>query len=291
MSKKKWIIMIVVVSIIVLIGTAFIHQKLVESVHMSSSVADLSDTYRADKEINEAMSKLQGNPTPARIVQRGPNGHQVAVVFDGLPDRATTAKLIDVLKKYNAKAVFFVEGQNAANQPETIKLIKDAGMEIGNYTFIGIAHAEALSDEDLVGQLCKTQKVVSAMTDRTPSLVMAPKTNYSPNFLRVAGACGLNDAVQATILLPKNSLHTDADADTLVSSIKDGDIIAIPTGTPVDVLKMKTGKTDEKPAFDKKPTVKDNAASSSSKKETIVDETERLLKALQRLNFTMSFVV
>lgn len=287
MTRRKWVILVIVLGCII-IGAIFLHHQLVASVHTASSITDLSETYKADQEIKDATQKLAANPLPARVIRQSNGSHQVALVFDGLPDRATVARLLDVLKKYDAKAVFFVEGQNAANQPETIKLIRDAGMEIGNYTFIGIAHADTIGDTALIEQLCRTQKIVTAMTDKTPSLLRAPKTTYTPDFLRVAGACGIEAVVQSTFTLPK--LHTISEADVFAATVKDGSIIAIPSGIPVEIKTMKQGKSDERPAFDKKPTIKDNNTATAESKDNLVDITERLLISLQRLNYVVGAI-
>jgi len=287
MTRTKWIILIVITGLI-LGGAILIHHQLVASVHVSSGITDLSETYKADAEIAEATKRLSDGPTPANIINQAKSGHQAAVIFDGLPDRATTARLLDILKKHKAKAIFFVEGQNAANQPETIQMIRKAGMEIGNFTFIGIANAHTLDDATLIEQLCRTQKVVAAMTDRSPTLLRAPKTTYTANFLRVAGACGIGNVVQHTLTLP--TVHSEAEVAVFAATVKDGDIIAIPTGIPVEVKVMKQGKSDERPAFDKQPTVKDAAAIKDTYQDTIADRTEWLLASLEKLNYNMDFV-
>lgn len=283
MSKTKWFIAAVIV-IVLVAGGAFLQRQLIESAHVSSGITDLSENYKAHKEIEEAKEALAHGVVPAKVITTAKSGHHIALVFDGLPNRATTGRIIDLLKKYDAQAVFFVEGQNAANQPETIKLIRDAGMGIGNYTFIGIAHADALPEEKLVEQLCQTQKVIKVLTDKSPVLVRAPKTAYTPQFLSTAAACGIDFAVQSTVSLPVHSVKTIADSDAFATSLKDGDIIAVPIGRPVEVSVMKPGKTDDRPAFDKKPTIKD-VPQQESQKNDIADVIERLLISLQRLNY------
>nr|WP_278321277.1 polysaccharide deacetylase family protein [Clostridium baratii] len=54
----------------------------------------------------------------------------VYLTFDDGPSRANTAKILNVLKKNNVKATFFVVGQNAENNKENIRNLKKAGMAI-----------------------------------------------------------------------------------------------------------------------------------------------------------------
>lgn len=95
-------------------------------------LTDVSAAYQADDEIAKAKQQMQAGIAPAEVITTLPaGGNCVAIVIDGLPDRPLAARLVDVLQKHRAEATFFVEGQNAADEPETIRLIRDAGFELG----------------------------------------------------------------------------------------------------------------------------------------------------------------
>ena len=140
----------------------FFRDHVISTTGAQDEITDLSSLYEAQEEIAAAKEQLQKGAEPAEILTKDTGSH-VAIVIDGLPDRTTTARLLDVLKKHDASAVFFVEGQNAANQPETIQLIREAGQEIGNYTFVGIAAAQGLPQDRLLAEICRTQKVVEVL--------------------------------------------------------------------------------------------------------------------------------
>ena len=59
---------------------------------------------------DENFSKL---PSPYRIGQFGGGDHMVALTFDDGPDPQWTPKILDVLKRENAKATFFIIGLQA----------------------------------------------------------------------------------------------------------------------------------------------------------------------------------
>ena len=114
----------------------------IEKADSQAELTDLSASYTASDEIAAAAQRLSDGVKPAEVVTRLlDDSTRVAIVFDGLPERPLAERLLDVLQKHNASAVFFVEGQNAAEQPETIRRIYDTGYEIGNYTFVGISGA------------------------------------------------------------------------------------------------------------------------------------------------------
>ena len=64
-------------------------------------------------------------------------GHQKKVVyltFDDGPIPEATPFILDVLDRYNAKATFFMVGDNAAKYPHLLKEVRNRGHRIGNHT-------------------------------------------------------------------------------------------------------------------------------------------------------------
>ena len=59
------------------------------------------------------------------------NGNGMLLTFDDGPDIAYTEQLLDLLKKHEVKAVFFVVTKNVKKYPHLIKRIIEEGHEIG----------------------------------------------------------------------------------------------------------------------------------------------------------------
>ncbi|MDA6131600.1 polysaccharide deacetylase family protein, partial [Escherichia coli] len=55
------------------------------------------------------------------IVKEITEPNSIALTFDDGPDPQYTARLLDVLKKHEAKAAFFVVGEKAAKHPLLLK--------------------------------------------------------------------------------------------------------------------------------------------------------------------------
>lgn len=264
-------------------GVAFyLFYELPETAHPAADITDLSGLYSAEKEIAAARQELT-TAEPAQVITADSSGsRQIALVLDGLPDRSTTARLLDLFQTHQIPVAFFVEGQNAAEQPETIKLLQESGQEIGNFTFVGIAAAQNLPQEELLGQLCRTQKVLETLTGQAPSLFRAPRTRFTEALLKAVTAAGIDKAVYANVVLPRGQLHSPADAAAFVSTIPAGSIVAIAAGDPVDVKKMEDGKTDDRPAIDKKPTIQTDESAGAQPADSLAEETEWLLSALEQ---------
>ena len=60
---------------------------------------------------------------------------KIAITFDDGPHPVRTIKLLNVLKKHDIKATFFVIGQNVDNYPDALREIINDGHEIANHTY------------------------------------------------------------------------------------------------------------------------------------------------------------
>lgn len=81
---------------------------------------------------DEVMDSL---PEPYRVGRYGASPNQVAISFDDGPDPEWTPKILDVLKKEHAPAVFFLIGNQADKFSSITSRIYNEGHEIGNHTF------------------------------------------------------------------------------------------------------------------------------------------------------------
>ena len=272
MSLKKMGLLAIAGILIVAGALIVFRDHVIGTKNAQAELADLGSLYEATEEIAAAEEQFQKGIEPAEIVTKDEKPH-VAIVIDGLPDRTTTARLLDVLKKHGASAVFFVEGQNAANQPETIELIREAGQEIGNYTFVGVAAAQELPQERLLAEICRTQRVVEVLAATKPKLFRAPRTVYDEELLRALCAAGVECAVKESAHYAPGWLKDEAGAAAYAATVPAGSIIAIDIAVPVE---------DARPAVDKQPTVEDKPAEGSKAAPVdAADELDWLLRALE----------
>ncbi|GHE51903.1 bi-functional transferase/deacetylase [Streptomyces capitiformicae] len=60
---------------------------------------------------------------------------ELVLTFDDGPDPTWTPKVLDVLRKHDAHAVFFITGTMASRHPDLVRRMVDEGHEIGLHTF------------------------------------------------------------------------------------------------------------------------------------------------------------
>ncbi|MFF4633728.1 glycosyltransferase [Streptomyces griseorubiginosus] len=71
-----------------------------------------------------------GGATSLKIPDR-----RIVLTFDDGPDPTWTPKVLDVLKKHHAHAVFFVTGTMSSRYPDLVRRMVDEGHEVGLHTF------------------------------------------------------------------------------------------------------------------------------------------------------------
>ncbi|WP_438347051.1 polysaccharide deacetylase family protein [Paenibacillus sp. FA6] len=71
-----------------------------------------------------------------RVFRKGKSEREFALTFDDGPDPRYTPQLLDLLKRYDAKATFFVVGRNAEQHPELLKRMHEEGHLIGIHNYI-----------------------------------------------------------------------------------------------------------------------------------------------------------
>jgi cellulose synthase/poly-beta-1,6-N-acetylglucosamine synthase-like glycosyltransferase/spore germination protein YaaH/peptidoglycan/xylan/chitin deacetylase (PgdA/CDA1 family) len=80
-------------------------------------------------------NKYQALPSSYRIFQMGAASKKIALSFDDGPDQQFTPKILDILKKKNAPATFFVIGSAANDALGLLRREYAEGHEIGNHTY------------------------------------------------------------------------------------------------------------------------------------------------------------
>jgi len=122
-------------------------------------------------------------PSVARLPET--DARAIAFTFDDGPDPSFTPKILEVLKKHDAKATFFVVGERADAFPELVRSIAEHGHAVGSHSYshdlafhargAGHARREVLRGVEAVGRALGTR----------PKLFRPPQGVRTP-FLRDA---------------------------------------------------------------------------------------------------------
>lgn len=125
---------------------------------------------------------------PIYCVQR--DQKVVSISFDAAWGNEDTQQLIDILKKYQVPATFFVVGDWVDKYPESVKALHEAGHEIMNHSNTH-AHYPQLSAQEVVADLNACNDKIEAVTGVRPTLVRLPYGDYDDMSINAVRSLGM----------------------------------------------------------------------------------------------------
>ena len=96
------------------------------------------------------------------------------LTFDDGPTHVITAQLLDVLKKQNVKATFFVVGKEIEGKESILKRIYNEGHSIGLHTYSHNFKKIYRSTEDFINEMTKTSLKIEQVTGFAPKIIRFP---------------------------------------------------------------------------------------------------------------------
>lgn len=145
---------------------------------------DIAEAAPYKKEINstpqptvyKGSAKLYAQPVLAAapaVKERKQPDKTVYLTFDDGPS-GLTGKVLDILKKSDIKATFFVLGEQAAVRPELIRRIYEEDHAIGNHTYDHEYNKLYQKFQEFWRQVKQTEETIRLITGVRPQLVRAP---------------------------------------------------------------------------------------------------------------------
>lgn len=118
-------------------------------------------------------------PTIGRAFQE--DSKKIALTFDDGPHPYYTEQLLKGLKERDAKATFFITGQNVEAYPEIVLEIYKDGHLIGNHTY---HHTQLTSGnvESFKSEIIKTNEVIKEVTGEDTIYVRPPYGSWNKEF-------------------------------------------------------------------------------------------------------------
>jgi peptidoglycan/xylan/chitin deacetylase (PgdA/CDA1 family) len=123
--------------------------------------------------------------TPGKFYYQGKTKEKViALTFDDGPGRFSIP-ILELLKKHNIHATFFMEGTQIETYPEIAKQVVEAGHEIGNHTYVHFDYHKAknAAPQRLAHELEQTEAALQRATGVRTVVVRMPHGYYNKTWL------------------------------------------------------------------------------------------------------------
>lgn len=180
---------------------------------------EATPTPKPKKKNSDADDTDQKN-TAAAEETASKNRKTIALTFDDGPSSFTN-RLLDCLEANNAKATFFLVGEEANYFQDEVKRIDALGCELGNHTY---SHADltSLDPNGIASEISKTDQLLTELTGHASTALRPPYGS-------------INDNVVSTVTTPMflwsvdtrdwETLDAQQTIDTALSEARDGAII------------------------------------------------------------------
>lgn len=155
----------------------------------------------------------------------------VSITFDDGPNAEFTPKALDLLKKYQAKATFFLIGSKAETHPNLVKKIIEEGHSIGNHSYSHSNRFGFFSSKKIVSELEKTDAVLQSIIGKRPKLFRPPYGVTNPNIKKALTKTGHYSIGWSKRSLDTTKLSEDKIFNRITSKLQKGDIILLHDGS------------------------------------------------------------
>lgn len=175
-------------------ATTFASVSPIETPSAVKNTESIVSTSQEESINNDDQLCIDTNLGRTRLKNLLMNKKGVVLTFDDGPHPNTTPYILDILKKRNLKATFFVLGIQAQKYPEIIKRIHDEGHIVGNHTY-GHKNLAKLKPAEIKKEIEKTNKLIEKITGEKPKFLRPP---YGAVNHKVADA--INEAGMSMVL-------------------------------------------------------------------------------------------
>lgn len=151
--------------------------------------------------------------------------NQVAISFDAAWGNDDTQTLIDILKKYDVPATFFVVGSWVDKYPESVKALSDAGHQVQNHSNTH-PHMPQLSKAQITDEITSCNNKIEKITGVKPTLHRPPYGDYDNVLIQTVEGLDMRTVQWSVDSLDWQSKATaDSIYKRVTSKVKNGSIV------------------------------------------------------------------
>lgn len=158
-----------------------------------------------------------------------PGSRVLALTFDDGPNDPYTVQMMEVLKRHQVKATFFLIGRFVQQRPEIARALVGAGHAIGIHTW---DHPNLIfaSAAEVRRQLLQTQQSILDATGVEAKLFRPPFGGRRPASLRIAHSCGLQTIMWRVTCYDWKAKSAEEIVKHAERQIRGGDVILLHDG-------------------------------------------------------------
>lgn len=219
LNKGQITVLILMLSVIAVQGI-YLFRINKETSNLKESSATSAEI-KKNRKILKEITKHDFGDFPFLPKRVDPAKKLIAFSFDDGPSRKNTEKILKALDKNNARATFFMLGQNAKYYPDLVKKVEESGNEVAGHSW-NHPLLTKLGKKGVKKQMSQMNEAIASVTGSDVGLLRPPYGS-------------INRTVKKTVKDPLilwsidtldwKTLNADKTADAILNQAKDGDII------------------------------------------------------------------
>ena len=219
LNKGQTAVLILMLSIIIFQGI-YLFRTSKETSSLQESSAANGEIQKSRKILRE-ITQFNLGDFPFLPKRVNPEKKLIAFSFDDGPSRKNTEKILKALDKNNARATFFMLGQNAKYYPDLVKKVEESGNEVAGHSW-NHPLLTKLGKKGVKKQMSRMNEAIASVTGSDVELLRPPYGS-------------INRTVKNTVKDPLilwsidtldwKTLNADKTADAILKQARDGDII------------------------------------------------------------------
>lgn len=156
----------------------------------------------------------------------------LALTFDSAWGTEDLSEILQILKKHNAPATFFVTGEFAKKNPDAIKSMQNAGHEIANHGN-SHKHMPQIQKEEQIKEIMDCHNLVKEITGTDMKLFRAPYSDWNDLVVETAHELGYMSINHSVDSLDWKDYGVASIVETVCNhkNLENGSIILLHNGT------------------------------------------------------------
>lgn len=151
----------------------------------------------------------------------------VALTFDDGPDADSTPRVLDLLKRHDVRATFFVVGEQARQNPELIHRMVAEGHTVAGHSYYHLPQSTLWSSQRYTEELFRCNDVVARLTGLRMRLYRPPFGVTNPPIARAVKNLGLIPVGWSVRSLDTITKNRDRVVDRVMRGLRGGDVILL----------------------------------------------------------------
>ncbi len=187
---------------------------------LESEGEEETDKTPGTSESDSKDDRKKQSSDPEKKDSPDPTQKLVALTFDDGPSMYTE-QILDILAEYDSRATFFMVGYNIEKHPERVKMVLDAGCEVGNHT----SNHKDLSDisrRSIETEVYDNEKLLNDAGAEGELLLRPPYGLYNDTVKEVVKRPMINWSVDSRDWKTKDAVST---VKEVKNNVRDGRVV------------------------------------------------------------------